>query len=694
MQNARPLILVIDDDSLFRQTAKQQLSKLGYQFIEANNGLKGVQLSIQHRPDIILLDDNMPVQGGIETCEIIAKQSAGIFKPQVLMITENDSCSFIDACFHAGAIDYFMKPINWTALKYRAANIIKTMRLEERLKNQTALLDKAHKIAKMAHFNWNLHTDHQLWSKNINQLFNWPEDQPFSIHQLEAVISSSEFSAFNAIKALQAPQSYNFEFCLSSASYRSMCFKVFGELSTNTSNQTIFTATIQDITEKTEQNNTIWQQANFDPLTQLNNRNAFITNLEHDLKLAHYENHSLGIMIIDLDEFKNINDSLGHDVGDLILVAIAQRLKALSAENIGFSRLGGDEFAVLVSNYNDIQELAQLAEKLLIEITKPIVFDRKELSLTGSIGIAIYPNDGEDSSQLLKHADTAMYNAKTNGRNHYAFFDVQMLEQVFLRNQMEQNIRRALSKGEFTLVFQPLIHLSSGRINGIEALIRWFDPEEKRWISPDKFIPTAELSNLISEIDQWVMEELFKQIAQWFIHKPDLDLNKISFNITGRTLSSPAFKSTLESLTLNQNYRPHLNRVALEITERTLFDADKNKEIFDDIRRLGMRIAIDDFGTGFSSLNSLANLPANDILKIDKSFIDRIGTNNKADALIRGIISLANSLEIDVIAEGVETAEQFSFLDQAGCDYIQGYYISKGLNAEAFCSFYDQFTVQ
>jgi len=692
MPNTKPLILIADDDPIFCKMANSYLQKLGYSTRVARDGFAAEQLAIAHLPQLILLDGHMPIQNGVEACRAILNKTPEDKKPHILMITGDETTDFIDACFQAGAVDYLKKPVNWTVLKYRLNNILQLHQQKHSLRQQNALLDAAQKIAKMGYFEWNLVTDDQAWSTNIYSLFNWSIDKAISINNLIPLLSSPDQAAFKSIAKLKPTQQCNFEFSLQTSSLVTQRFQLIGDVTENAQNQLTLTAAIQDITEKTEQNLKIWQQAHFDPLTNLHNRNAFIANFEHDLKLAHYEQHPLAIMFLDLDEFKNINDSLGHDVGDLVLVETSKRLLAFSAENIDFARLGGDEFAILVSNYKNIQDLAQLAEQMLIEIASPITLGYLDLKISGSIGIAVYPNDGEDTRQLLKHADTAMYSAKANGRNHYSFFDLSMLEQVFLRNQMEQSIRRALAKNEFSLVFQPLVHLSTGKINGIEALIRWFDPEQQQWVSPDQFIPTAEKSSLISEIDNWVMEALFKQVASWFEHKPQLDLNKISFNITGRTLTSPGFKQTLQEISSRPAYQPHLKRIALEITERTLFDADKNKQVFDDIRDLGMRIAIDDFGTGFSSLNSLANLPAHDILKIDKSFIDRIGTSHKADALIKGIISLANSLEIDVIAEGVENLAQFIFLDKAGCDYIQGYYISKGLNAEAFCTFYDQFS--
>ncbi|WP_044411538.1 putative bifunctional diguanylate cyclase/phosphodiesterase [Thiomicrospira microaerophila] len=692
MSNPSPLILIADDDPIFCKMASSYLQKLGYHVMVANNGLTAEQLAIEQLPQLVLLDGHMPMQNGLETCQAILEKTPEAQKPQVLMITGDETTAFIDACFHAGAVDYLKKPINWTVLKHRLTNILQLRQQKLSLRQQNALLDAAQKTAKMGYLEWNLVTDDQAWSLNIYNLFNWPETRELNIYSLLPLLTPTDRAAFKRIAQQKTKQRCSFEFSLQIGADQTQHFQLFGDVADNDQNQPTLIAAIQDITEKTEQNLKIWQQAHFDPLTHLHNRNAFITTFEHDLKLAHYEQHPLAIMFIDLDEFKNINDSLGHDVGDLVLVEVSKRLLAFSAENIGFARLGGDEFAVLISNYQSIQELSTLAEALLVDIAKPIAFGYRELNVSGSIGIATYPNDGEDTRQLLKHADTAMYSAKANGRNHYSFFDLAMLEQVFLRNQMEQSIRRALSQNEFTLVFQPLVHLPSGKINGMEALIRWFDPEQQRWISPDQFIPTAEQSSLISEIDNWVMAQLFAQVARWFEYKPHLQLSKISFNITGRTLTSPGFKQNLQHLTAQPAYQPHLNRIALEITERTLFDADKNQQVFDDIRRLGMRIAIDDFGTGFSSLNSLANLPAHDLLKIDKSFIDRIGTSHKADALIKGIISLANSLEIDVIAEGVETAEQFAFLQCAGCDYIQGYYISKGLDADAFCHFYEQFS--
>lgn len=694
MQSFLASILIIDHNTTSRKTAIENLSSIGFKVLESSNIDKGIELAIEFNPDFILLEEQVTDRGGHETCKKLKQGCEGLIASHVILLSDNQDEQYIEECQTLGASEHYKKPLEFLSLKLHLITILRIKKENHLLKEEHSLLELTRKTAKIAHLKWNLITNKQTWSDNIGEVLGLGSKEGMSIEKLCKHTGLRDQFSFNSIRKNTDFRTYEFNFRVKSTSDQVRHFKFYGEISNHIPKQPILFSTIQDITETIRKSEKIWQQNHFDTLTNLQNRNSFIFKLEHDIKLAHYEEHALAIMILDLDEFKNVNDSLGHDIGDALLIRIAKRLLKLNGENINYARLGGDEFAVLISNYKELQEVAQLAEKILIEISKPISLDRKKLSLTASIGIAVYPNDGETAGLLLKHADTAMYNAKSNGRNHYAFFDLKMLEQVFLRNQMEQNIRRALSKNEFSLVFQPLVHLPTGKINGIEALIRWFDPEQKKWISPNQFIPTAELSSLISEIDEWVMLQLFKQVTNWYELKPELTLNKISFNITGRTLSSPSFKHSLEKILSNQAYKPHFSRMALEITERTLFDADKNQDIFNDIRQLGMRIAIDDFGTGFSSLNSLANLPANDILKIDKSFIDRIDSNKKAEALIKGIISLANSLDIEVIAEGVETEEQFNFLQEAGCDYIQGYYISKGLEANAFCEFYDQYRVQ
>jgi diguanylate cyclase (GGDEF)-like protein len=685
-------VLIADDDPIFLRLLSQFLIRLNYHPIEATDGDQALLQFEAHSPAFVLLDGHMPGKSGIEVATMITQHIPSENRPPILIITADENPEYIESCFSAGATDYLKKPLNWTVLKNRLDYLYQLKRQKQKLIQQQVLLQSAQKIAKIGYLEWNLTTNDQTWSPILIDVLDWPKDQRLSIQSLLAQLRAKDRYHFEVLskQGFTYPHPINFEFDLPIQNQVSRRIHLIGQITLSNNNEPVLLATLQDISQQAQQAQKIWYQANYDSLTDLRNRTAFFNDFDHDLKLAHHHDEPLAIMFLDLDFFKQINDTLGHDVGDALLIEVSQRLKTLVQEHISFARLGGDEFAVLISQYQDAKELSDLAQSILCLLEQPMQIGSLHLSVSGSIGIATYPHDGEDTTQLLKHADTAMYSAKASGRNHYAFFSPDMHEKLVLRNQLEKSIRRALANNEFQLVYQPQMDIQNHKIIGVEALIRWQDSETGAWVRPDHFIPTAEESSLICDIDLWVMDQVCKQLQAWQSKRPDMQLNKMSFNITGKTLVSPRFIDALEHIKALFGDQP-VEQLTLEITERTLLDMNANQAIFDRIREQGFRVAIDDFGTGFSSLNYLANLPAQDMLKLDKSFIERIGQSQKSDALVSSIIDLARSLEIEVVAEGVETAEQFAFLKQAGCRYIQGFYLAKGLSPTDFMDFFDQF---
>jgi diguanylate cyclase (GGDEF)-like protein/PAS domain S-box-containing protein len=436
------------------------------------------------------------------------------------------------------------------------------------------------------------------------------------------------------------------------------------------------------VVEQKEAEAQIQQLAHFDPLTGLPNRLLLKDRCMQALSLADRSKQSVALMFIDLDHFKNINDSLGHQVGDDVLVKLARRLKAHVREQDTVARLGGDEFILLLPNADTIGA-AQVADKLIQAAMTPLHIGQHELTVTPSIGIAIYPKDGTDLDTLSRSADAAMYRAKEDGRNSYRFFTSE-LQAVSDRTLMLDNaLRRALERSQLSLQYQPQIDLKTNQVIGVEALLRWQHPEIGM-ISPAEFIPIAERSGLILPIGEWVIRTAVNQLAQWL--QQGMRAITMSVNLSAiqfRHAELPALVSRI----LNDAKVPP-ERLELELTEGVAMSNPLEAiAVMDDLHQRGIRLSIDDFGTGYSSLSYLKRFKVYK-LKIDQSFVRDITTDPDDKAIVGAIISLASSLGMQTIAEGVETEGQLEFLRSEGCDEVQGYYFSRPLAPSAFESFF------
>ena len=424
-----------------------------------------------------------------------------------------------------------------------------------------------------------------------------------------------------------------------------------------------------------EQKNILHQQANYDSLTKLPNRTLFTNTLKERMKVAIKNKTGLALFFIDLDKFKNINDSLGHDTGDSVLKIIAKRLNSVIRKEDTLARLSGDEFTIIMDNIVHKDNAASLAEKILNILYEPIYIDNDILYISVSIGIAMYPKDAEDAKYLLKYADTAMYKAKEEGRNTYQFYSSDMTILALEHIKMKTALRQAIDNDEFVIYYQPQINAHTNQWVGIEALVRWNHPT-RGLLTPDTFIPLAEETGMIVKIDQWVMKTALKQIAQYY--NEGLNPGKLAVNISIKQLECMNFVSILKKRIEKCNFNPEW--LELEVTESQMMK--RPEEIIKkltQINNLGIGISIDDFGTGYSSLSLLKRLPINR-LKIDKSFIENIPDDQEDIAIVQAIIALAKSLKLNIIAEGVETSKQKDFLITNGCDTIQGHYFSKALS--------------
>ncbi len=426
-----------------------------------------------------------------------------------------------------------------------------------------------------------------------------------------------------------------------------------------------------------EQKELLHYQAHHDPLTELPNRTFFTQRLEACIEKSTRNKIGFALFFIDLDRFKDINDSLGHEIGDSVLKIIANRLKSLIRKEDTLARLSGDEFTIIMGDVKEVKDASRLAEKILGILAEPIYIDRELLYVSGSIGISIYPEHALDAEYLLKFADTAMYNAKKEGRNTYKFYTSEMTESALEHMSMKTFLRQAVDNEEFFIHYQPQIDTLSNTMVGLEALIRWQHPT-KGLLSPSSFIALAEETGLIIEIDRWMMKCAMKQISHWYAM--GLDPGILALNLSIKQLEGSDFIQELKDNLETFSFRPEW--LELEITERQMMK--KTEDVIAKLREindLGIGISIDDFGTGYSSLSILKRLPINR-LKIDRSFIDDILKDKDDVAIVKAIMALGKSLNLDLIAEGVETEEQRDFLIDKGCTHMQGHYFSYPVFAE------------
>jgi diguanylate cyclase (GGDEF)-like protein/PAS domain S-box-containing protein len=441
-----------------------------------------------------------------------------------------------------------------------------------------------------------------------------------------------------------------------------------------------FNAYIRDISERKHAETVIWNQANFDSLTSLPNRNLFLQKLEHEIRSCDRSNLSLALLYIDLDRFKDVNDTLGHDMGDLLLIEISSRLKKTLREIDTVSRLSGDEFTVILGQIDDPLSVQPLCQQLLDELARPYQLDNEKVFLTASIGVTFYPQDSKDIDVLQRNGDQAMYAAKGNGRNSFHFFTPELQERAIRKRKMIKDLREAMQQQQFEIYYQPIIDMKTEGLTKAEALLRWHHPESGK-VSPSVFIPIAEETGLIADIGNWVFYSAVEQANRW------RDQFNIDFQVS---INTSPLQWIDEAAAMNQWFS-HLQEIGIsgqaitvEITEGLLMDAnDKITNRLLDFRDAEIQVSIDDFGTGYSSLSYLKQFDI-DYLKIDQSFVRNLDHDKNDLALCEAIIVMAHKLGIKVIAEGVETKTQNQLLKDFGCDYGQGYLYSKPVPASDF----------
>lgn len=419
------------------------------------------------------------------------------------------------------------------------------------------------------------------------------------------------------------------------------------------------------------------QATNYDALTGLPNRSLFRDRLEHAMSRSARNSEMVAVMLLDIDNFKAINDTLGHDLGDLLLQETSERLQHCVLEDDTLARLGGDEFAIILEGLSEIEEVALVAQKIVDDFARPFVLAGHEIYVTPSLGVTIYPLDGGDSESLIKNADTAMYRAKEHGRNHYRFYTADMNKLAVERFALEGGLRRALERREFVLYYQPQVDIKSGQMVGVEALLRWNHPE-RGLVPPNEFIPLLEENHLIISVGEWVLRTACAQSRAW--QDAGLSPLRMGVNLSPRQFRQENLVELVDGILRDTGISPNL--LELELTEGMLMESTKaTSATLEKLKSKGVMVAIDDFGTGYSSLSYLKRFPI-DRLKIDRSFVRDVITDANDAAIVVAIISLGRSLGLSVIAEGVEAKDQLEFLGVQKCDEYQGYHFSRPLPAE------------
>ena len=664
-------VLLIDDDPGFRTITKSALTSAGFAVDEAASGKEGLKQIKQKLPDLILLDANMPELDGFETCQLLREEPALTDIP-IIMATGMDDVESIHKAFAAGATDFIAKPINFAILIQRIHFGLRTGLVTAELRNSKVQLSAAQRIARLGYWTWDTQRDQFTISDQLAQLCGIDLDSFDGslagfiklIHPKDREFVKDVIHAAAHSKAIQ-----HIEYRINITP--SEVIEVQQEIEALTSTNLLFiTGIVQDISHKKQTEKQIHRLAYFDHLTGLANRSYYQERMEDIIKSAQQRKSQFAFMFIDLDGFKGINDNFGHHIGDQFLQEIAQRLKLVAREIDFIVRLGGDEFCIIVNNITDEASVSEVAKRCLQKINQPLMLSKNQLKPKASIGIALFPKDGQTEPELLKAADVAMYMAKQTGKQRYVFYSPHMASQAQQRIEKESMLREASAKEQFVLYYQPQVSLATGKIVGVEALARWQHPE-KGIISPGDFIALAEQLGLITQLGNWALRTACEQIAEW--HNQGLPYIQVGVNISPAYFQDPSLLNTIKDI-LEKTQVP-AQYLQLEITENGL-QAVSRVDIFNQLRVLGVKIAIDDFGSGFSSLASLKQLPL-DGLKIDKMFIEDLLTNPHTPLLLGTIIGLANALSFTLIAEGVETKDQANVMLGLGCQIMQGYLFSR-----------------
>ncbi len=688
-QSNTPLVLVVDDDNTTRMMALEFISQAGFRFLEASDGSEALQCLANEEPDLILLDVEMPGLSGYDVCSKIRTMPKYENTP-VLMLTGLNNNEAIDLAYNAGATDFATKPINWSLLCHRLRYMYRASKAAEELAQSQMSLQVAQRIAELGNWSYDFATKEMVWSDQMYAMFgvdsnlHKPSLKLFcqSVHPDDNI---RVVEWFKGVTSKSKSGTIDFKIVAKDGQPRHVR-QVLEQVFDNSGKLIQLQATVQDFTDRRIAEKRIHQLAYYDELTGLANRTLFSEILKKAIKNADESKDQFAVLYFDLDDFKKVNDTFGHSIGDKMIHAVGEKIESALREHevkanrtyksSTIARMSGDEFTLLLDKIENREAVAALATVLKNLFNEPLQVDGHELFTSLSIGSALYPEDGDSVDTLLKNADIAMYDAKRAGKDHYRFFSHDRDAELARYHAVEDRMRTALKENNFEVFYQPQVDLITGKVNSAEALLRWTD-DVLGFVSPVEFIPIAEENGFILELGEWVLRTACDQTKRWV--DEGFDVQKIAVNISVLQFSQAGFSDLIESVLIDTGL--DANGLKLEITESVLaVDTNHAVNALQALKHIGVDLSIDDFGTGYSSLSQLKHFPI-DQLKIDQSFIRHLTENSEDKAITQAIIAMADSMNISVLAEGVETAEHLDFLRLNGCDEIQGYYVCKPMGA-------------
>ena len=689
-------ILLVDDKPENLIAYEEILSDLDVDILKADGANQAMKVLLYGTVALIILDVEMPEMDGYELATILRRREETKSIPIMFVtgIFKGDDSIFKG--YELGAVDYLIKPIDITILLHKAMVFVQLDQQKKALEHNNELLqteisrrvkvEMKMQMATMVYENAvegivitdseaNIlftnpafthitgYEQEEAIGKNPRILKSDMHDDDFFKNMWDSLIEKGHWKGeiWNRRKNGEAYPEW-----LSISAIKNPQDKIDN-----------FVAVFHDITEIKERQEKIEHMAYHDPLTALPNRQLFYDRISVAIKHSQRNKLKISVLFIDLDNFKKINDSYGHAVGDMLLKQVAQNIKHSCRSDDTVARIGGDEFAALLPEIETEKDIIEIAKRIVSLLAQPYEIEGHKCYIGASIGITVYPTDGKTPDDLIKNADIAMYSAKTVGKNRYHFFKKEMNEEVTRQIDLENKLRKGWKKKEVAVYYQPKVNLNSGKICGLEALLRW-DNGEGTLISPATIIPIAEKTGLITKIDEWVLRDACKYLAEGsneHLQDKIISVNLSAINFSRKNLANRIFKITEEMGVSQKN-------IELEITESILIhNVEVAKKILNEMSNVGLRIAMDDFGKGHSSLNYLMEFPFSTV-KIDKSFVDNLATDSKSRAITKAIINLAHDMEMKVLAEGVEKQDQLDILYEFGCDEIQGYIFSKPIPKE------------
>ena len=693
----RPKVLLVDDDDLALMLTAEALRGRGFDITEASSGEQALAMLTEWTPDIIVLDAVMPGLDGFDTCREL-REATGFENMPVLMLTGLDDEVSINRAYQVGATDFFVKSTQWSLLAGRLRHVLRSARTRQELERHKSKLARAQDLARMGSFDWRKPSGHHpsgglTLAPESLRVFGFTLQDKVSMRRLIRMVPLPErlgmtrvladVQAQNTVLAIDVP--------VTLPDGRMRIVHVEAEPEFNEHGHGVgYTGIVQDVTDRRVAEDRIRHLANFDALTGLPNRRQLIWRTERALDHARRLGHLAALLLIDLDRFKVINDTLGHAAGDELLVEVARRLRGCvrhsdqvmdsALESAGarshrtleaVGRLGGDEFVALLPEVADEADAERVSTRILTAMRDPIFVGGQECFVTASVGIAMYPRDGLSVADLMRNSDVAMYSVKDAGRNASAVYSPMLAGHGRKKLELESALHKAIERDELVLHYQPKIDVRSARMVGVEALMRW--ERAGVLVPPGDFIPMAEETGLIVPMSDWLLREAARQVKEWQVNFGFAD--SIAVNLPNRMFERSDLVEKIHECVSAYGV-PHRS-IQLEITETGLMKDLQN--VIPSLHRLteiGVEISIDDFGTGYSSLAYLTTLPISE-LKIDIQFVRDLGITPQSSAVVTAIIALARSLGLRVIAEGVENLRQMEVLHRLGCGVMQGFLFSR-----------------